>query len=306
MRETGHRVVCVGDIITDVLAVLKAPLAPDSDTPARIQVAGGGQAANTAAWLAAAGADVTLVGAVGDDQAGRDRIAELTAAGVRVQAQICPDAATGAIVVLSDAQARTMITDRGANLLLAPSAIDAGLTSATRLHLSAYTLLDPDSRTAGLHALAQARAQGIAVSVDAASAEPLRQVGAPAFFSWVRPADILLTNVDEALVLAGQGDPETQARRLAEAVAGSAVVKLGGHGAVWALRSGEVMRVPAPQVQAVDTTGAGDAFAAGLIAASAAGATPEEALRRAAELGARAVTTLGARPAEHFGAEVGR
>ncbi|NUT35425.1 MAG: ribokinase, partial [Hamadaea sp.] len=264
MKDAPGRVVCVGDIITDVLAVLKAPLAPDSDTPARIQVAGGGQAANTASWLAAAGADVTLVGAVGDDQAGRDRIAELTAAGVQVEAQVCPDAATGAIVVLSDAHHRTMITDRGANLSLAPAAIDAGLTGATRLHLSAYTLLDPGSRDAGLHALAQARAQGIAVSVDAASAEPLRQVGASAFFSWVRPADILLTNVDEALVLAGEGEPEAQARRLAAAVGGSAVVKLGGRGAIWALSTGEVLHTTAPSVRVVDTTGAGDAFAAGL------------------------------------------
>jgi ribokinase len=300
------KIVCVGDIITDVLAVLLAPLAPDSDTPARIQVAGGGQAANTAAWLAASGAQVTLVGAVGDDQAGRDRIAELTAAGVHVAAQVCPGAATGAIVVLSTDAGRTMVTDRGANLLLSPQAVQDGLDGAGRLHLSAYTLLDAGSRDAGLHALAQAQARGIKVSVDAASAQPLRHVGPQVFLSWVRGADVLLTNADEAQVLAGDGPPQEQARRLAAATGGSAIVKLGARGAVWALPTGELLSRPAPQVTPVDSTGAGDAFAAGLLAALAAGAQPDEALRAATALGAQAVTSLGARPPARMGAEVAR
>ena len=299
------KILCVGDIITDVLAALLAPLAPDSDTPARIQVAGGGQAANTAAWLAASGAEVTLVGAVGDDQAGRDRIAELTAAGVHVAAQVCPGVATGAIVVLSTEAGRTMITDRGANLLLSPQAVQDGLDGAGRLHLSAYTLLDPGSRDAGLHALAQAQAHGIKVSVDAASAQPLRQVGPQVFLSWVRGAHVLLTNSDEAQVLAGDGPPQEQAGRLAAATGGSAIVKLGAGGAVWALPSGELLSEPAPRVTPVDTTGAGDAFAAGLLAALAAGARPDQALRAATALGARAVTSFGARPPARIDAEVG-
>ncbi|MEV0270730.1 PfkB family carbohydrate kinase [Hamadaea sp. NPDC050747] len=296
---------CVGDIITDVLAALLAPLAPDSDTPAHIQVVGGGQAANTASWLAASGADVVLVGAVGDDQAGRERVAELTAAGVRVAAQVCPGAATGAIVVLSTLHARSMVTDRGANLLLTPESVEAGLSNAGRLHLSAYTLLDPGSRPAGRHALDQALARGIPVSVDAASAHPLEQVGAELFFSWVRGAQVLLANSDEARVLAGEGSPEEQARRLADAVGGSAVVKLGAGGAVWALPDGELLTAPAPEVRPLDSTGAGDAFAAGLIGALAAGASPEQALNAATALGSQAVTTLGARPPVRVPSEVG-
>lgn len=297
-------IVCVGDVVTDVLAAIQGPIAPGSDTPASIRVCGGGQAANTAAWLAAAGAEVTLVAAIGDDQAGRDRVAELTAAGVRVAAQICPGVSTGAIVVLTDHGDRTMITDRGANLLLSPESVDAALPGAPGgdhlrrspadwLHLSAYTLLGvPD---VGRHALEQARAQGIRVSVDAASAQPLREAGAPAFFSWVRPADVLLTNADEAAVLVGRGPAREQAAALAEAIGGSAVVKLGAGGAVWAY-GGETYAATAPEVIAVDTTGAGDAFAAGLLAALAAGRDPATALHEAVEWGARAVTSLGARP----------
>lgn len=287
-------IVCVGDIVTDVLAALQGPIAPGSDTPASIRIGGGGQAANTASWLAMAAAPVTLVAAVGDDQAGRDRVTELTAAGVRVAAQVCPGVSTGAIVVLTDHGDRTMITDRGANLLLSAESVDAALADASWLHLSAYTLLGMPE--IGRHALAQARAQGIKVSVDAASAQPLRDVGAPAFLQWVRPTDVLFTNTDEAAVLAGRGPAREQALTLAEAVGGSAVVKLGAGGAVWAFANGDVHAAPAPEVAAVDTTGAGDAFAAGLLAALADGRDPATALHEAVQWGARAVTSLGARP----------
>ncbi|WP_027346373.1 carbohydrate kinase family protein [Hamadaea tsunoensis] len=287
-------VVCVGDIITDVVAALRAPLAADSDTPARIRVTGGGQAANTAAWLAAAGADAVLVGAVGDDQAGRDRITELTGLGVRVRAQVCPGVETGAIVILSGDGVRSMVTDRGANELLAEDEIAAGLSGGTRLHLSAYTLLG--KTTPGLYALAQARTRGLAVSVDAASAQPLRELGAAEFFSRIRPCDLLFANREEAEVLAGPGEPHHQALVLAAEIGGGAVVKLGAAGAVWALPDGELVRQTAPETEAVDTTGAGDAFAAGLLAALDAGADPRAALKAAVDLGARAVTRIGARP----------
>ena len=103
------RIICVGDIVTDVLAALTGPLEHGSDSSASIRITGGGQAANTAAWLAHLGAEVTLVGAIGDDDAGQDRVAELTAAGVQCAVQVCPHTATGAIVVLSGAGERTMI-----------------------------------------------------------------------------------------------------------------------------------------------------------------------------------------------------
>jgi sugar/nucleoside kinase (ribokinase family) len=124
----------------------------------------------------------------------------------------------------------------------------------------------------------------------------LRDVGAPAFLSWVRPADVLFTNADEAAVLAGRGPAREQALALAEAIGGSAVVKLGARGAVWARGDGQVLAAPAPEVTTIDTTGAGDAFAAGLLAALAAGQEPAAALHAAVALGARAVTSLGARP----------
>lgn len=292
------RVLVVGDLITDVVAVLGGPLATGSDTPATIRVTGGGQAANTAAWLAAEGVPVTMVGAVGDDDAGRDRVAELERIGVDCAVERHAGCPTGTVIVLTGDGERTMITERGANLLLTARHVEAavaGAPDARHLHLSAYSLLDAASREAGLRALAVARERGLTTSVDAASAAPLRRLGAGAFLSWVRGIDLLLVNADEAAVLAGGRDPAAQARALAAATR-QVVVKCGAAGAVWADQA-TVSVAPARRVRPADVTGAGDAFAAGLLAAWLHGAEPRTALERAGELGARAVSTVGARPA---------
>lgn len=291
-------VLVVGDLVTDVLVAQAGALAVGSDTEARITVGGGGQAANTAAWLAHAGADVTLVAAVGDDHAGRERIAELRAAGVHCAVRAHAGAATGSVVVLTSADERTMITDRGAALLLDPADVSAAVEAvpgATHLHLSGYPLLHPGSRSGGLAALAAAREHGLTTSVDAASAEPLRQLGAQAFQDLVRGTDLLLCNSDEADVLAGAGPAEEQAPRLTT-IARNVVVKRGADGAVWASRDGVLRSVAGVRVPPLDPTGAGDAFAAGLLAAWCSGADPAAALTAGAALGAAAVQMIGARP----------
>ncbi|MGN9776646.1 carbohydrate kinase family protein [Micromonospora sp. H33] len=295
---TGPRVMVVGDLITDVVAVLSGPPVTGSDTSAAIRFTGGGQAANTAAWLGALGVPVTLVGAVGDDGPGRDRVAELERGGVDCAVTRVPDAPTGTVIVLATADDRTMVTERGANLRLAPEAVEAALDAApdaAHLHLSGYTLLDAGSRPAGLRALAAARQRGLTVSVDAASAAPLRRVGAPAFLTWVRGVDLLLVNAEEATVLAGGLDPAAQGRVLS-ASARRVVVKRGAAGAVWVDRDATIAVAPARRMAVVDPTGAGDAFAAGLLSAWLTGASPEAALHRAGDLGASAVSQVGARP----------
>ena len=287
-------IITVGDLVTDVLAVLRAPLALGSDAPASVHVSGGGQAANTAAWLAWLGVPVTFVGAVGDDEAGRDRLAELHEAGVRTHVSVRPGANTGSIVVLTYEGERTMISDRGANLLLAPSDVDGAIErGGTHLHLSGYTLLDQASRPAGRAALASARAAGLTTSVDAASAAPI--LTQPGFLDWVRGVDVLIANEDEATALAGPGEPAEQASKLAYAIGGSAVVKLGRDGALWAGPGGVVL-MPVEPAHVVDATGAGDAFAAGLLAAWTNDADVHTALHEGCRAGAQAVGIVGARP----------
>jgi sugar/nucleoside kinase (ribokinase family) len=133
------------------------------------------------------------------------------------------------------------------------------------------------------------------VSVDAASAAPLRSVGAEVFLTWVRGTDLLLCNADEATVLAGPGTPAGQAAALAHA-ARAVVVKRGGDGAVWHGADGLVRSGSSPRVPVTDPTGAGDAFAAGLLDAWCSGLPPEEALKAGAALGAAAVQRVGGRP----------
>ncbi|HEY9409813.1 MAG TPA: sugar kinase [Jiangellaceae bacterium] len=289
-------IITAGDLITDVLAVVPGDFAYGSDTPATVTIAGGGQAANVAAWLASIGAAVTFAGAVGADQAGRDRIAELHAAGVDTEVAVHDGVTTGSIIVLVHGSERSMITDRGANLRF--DAASVGLAArrpgARHLHLSGYTLLDDDSRPAGLRALETAREAGLTTSVDAASAAPLRVVR-DAFLTWVHGCDLVLANDVEAEILAGPGSPLDQAATLAQITGGSCVVKLGADGAVWAGQDGHwrAATEPAPEV---DVTGAGDAFAAGLLDAWVSGRGVQDALDAGCRMGAVAVGTLGGRP----------
>ncbi|MEV6928663.1 PfkB family carbohydrate kinase, partial [Dactylosporangium sp. NPDC051485] len=239
-------VVVIGDVVTDILTVHEGALAIGSDTIARVRIAGGGSAANTAAWLAAAGCPVVFAGVAGDDEPGDARIAEMRAAGVTTSVRRVAGAATGTVVVLTSDAERTMFTDRGANRLLDHSDVDRALDlpGVRHLHLSAYVLFDPDCAPAGRYALAEARRRGLTTSLDAASAAPLERLGPREFFAAIPRPGILFANLDEARVIApAQATPTAGAaapaecERLAKALlahADAAVVKSGPGGAAWA------------------------------------------------------------------------
>lgn len=300
---TSH-VLVVGDVVTDVLAAHPAPLAPGADTAARIRVTGGGSAANTAVWLAAQDVPVALVGVAGDDTAGTDRLRELTAAGVDCgHVRRAAGAATGCVVVLVRGDERTMLSDRGANAQLVPNDVDAPVRArgVAHVHVSAYVLLDPVTRPAGVHALVTARALGRTTSVGAASAVALRAV--PDLIDLVRGTDLLLCNADEARALLRRppalGADLAALGELAVALSAyvrHAVVTSGRVGAAWATEGTLITSAPGRAVAVVDATGAGDAFSAGVLAQFLRGADPPAALRAGTERGAAAVTRLGARP----------
>ncbi len=210
-------------------------------------------------------------------------------AGVALAVERDPERPTGTCIVLvHPGGERTMIPDPGANDALELAALPEG----EHLHLTGYGLLRDGSRPAMLRALATARERGMTISVDPSSAAPLR--AAPAFLDWVAGAGLLLPNAEEACVLSGERDPE----RAALALAGGGrevVVTLGPGGALWT-DGADVVRVPAVARSVVDTTGAGDAFAAGLLSARLAGAGPREALEAGCRTAAEAVAKVGARP----------
>jgi len=287
----GGRVIVVGDVMTDIVATLSKPIAHGSDTPARIVQRGGGAGANLAAWLARTGIAVTLIGRVGNDPAGRAAVVSLRAEGVDARLDVDAERPTGTCVVLVEPGGeRTMLPDAGANAGLRAAPLPVG---ARHLHLAGYALLHPGSRPAARAALARARSAGLPVSVDPSSAAPLARTGPETFLGWVEGAELLIPNRAEAAVLAGTDDPEAAARALC-AHAREVVVKLGAGGALWTDGSA-LVHSPAPAVAEADTTGAGDAFAAGLLGARMAGAAPAVALRAGCALAARAVAREGGR-----------
>lgn len=286
-------VVVLGDVMVDVVARLAGPLALASDAPARIRFHGGGSGANTAAWLAFVGAAPVFVGRVGEDARGAAAVNELRAAGVEVRVAGDPERPTGSCVVLVAAGGeRTMLPDAGANDGLAPGDLPDELPALGRhLHVAGYSLLRPGSRAAARSAIARAGRGGMTVSVDPSSVALL----GPGFLDTAKGAGLLLPNAAEARALTGEDDPERAARRLAEPVP-EVVVTLGADGALWT-DGHQVRHVAAlPVASVIDSTGAGDAFAAGLLAARLEGAPPEQAVAAGCRLAAEAVVTPGGRP----------
>ncbi|MFZ0324460.1 MAG: sugar kinase, partial [Actinomycetes bacterium] len=289
-------VVTVGDLFTDVIAELSTSLRYGDDTRARISTHGGGATANTAAWLGVDGVSVGVVARVGDDAWGRAALEVLGDHRIQVHATLDRDHATGTCVVLVDVDGeRSMASDPGASAFLSPEDLPVSwFAPSGHLHLSGYSMTQPVSRLGVRHAVALARECGMTVSLDPGSITTVESVGLTEFLAEVRGMDLLFPNDDEALALTGARTPESAALALAAATS-EVVVKLGRDGALWS-DGQRVEHVAAEPVSVVDTTGAGDAFAAGFLAAWLSDRDPAEALRRGSSVAADCVQRVGARP----------
>jgi sugar/nucleoside kinase (ribokinase family) len=295
------RAVVLGDLALDVVLAPARPLEHGTDVPGTVRLHQGGSAANTARWLARLGVRTTLLCAVGRDGPGRALVAALRSDGVTVRAARPAGSRTARIGMLVDATGeRSFVADRGAADLLAPADLrPAWFRGAGVLHLPAYSLLGSPLGEAAARAIALAREAGARVSVDLASAAPLLGSGRAAAQDLVADvaADLLLANVDEAAAFLGHGDVE----RLGD-FAPVVIVKRGAEGATVLVRgdSGRLRRldVATRRVATADTTGAGDAFDAGVLAAwlaSGCAATPA-ALQGAAVAGHRTAARQLAAP----------
>ena len=236
----------LGDLLLDVIVRLEAPIAADTDTYGRTSVGAGGQAANVAAWAAALGAASRFVGKRARDPAGRIALEELARRGV----EVCgPEVAsgTGTVVSLSTPDGpRAMLTDRGVAPALAPDEVDPAWFAACEwLHVPGYSLVRrPLADVAEVAARSAPR-----VSVDASSLSAIAEIGTEAFGRLVRRLrpTVVFANEAEADVLGDLAVETLVVKR------GERGCRIGGH---------EYAARPAALV---DSTGAGDAFAAGYL-----------------------------------------
>jgi sugar/nucleoside kinase (ribokinase family) len=278
-------ILSIGDLVLDITIVPAGRLRPDDDNPAVIRVGGGGQAANFCSWVAALGSPVRLVTRVGDDDRGRRLVSEVEALGVEVFAVSGSDP-TGMIAVLVGPNGeRTMATQRGASAGLRPNDLrKPWFRGVNLIHVPSYSLfMEPLAASARL-AIDLVRKGGGLLSIDLSSASGLKDYGPARFaaaLAQLRP-DVLFGTATETETL---GVPMQD-------LATVPVLKLGADGCRVGGR-----HIPAPQVEEVDASGAGDALAAAFCVAYLDGATPVEAAEKAVVVASGAVTRAGARPA---------
>jgi sugar/nucleoside kinase (ribokinase family) len=272
-------VICtLGDLLLDVIVRGPAPLAVGADTAVETRLASGGQAANVAAWAAELGEPARFVGKVAEDAAGELARSLLERRGVEVLGPAAEGRNGVVVALVGEDGERTMATDRGVAPELRAGELEASWFAGSRwLHLSGYSLLAEPIAGAALAAAGLARAEGAAVSVDLSSWSAIRSYGPGRFRERLEELgpDVVFAN-----------EPEWELVGAAYGLAETAVVKRGSRGVV-VHGPGGSQEHQAAGVDVVDTTGAGDALAAGFIVGG---------IELGLEAAARCVGQLGAVP----------
>ena len=267
------RVVSLGDLGLDVVVRIEGEIARGADTAAAVSLSAGGQGANVAAWAATLGAQVRWLGKRAADGAGRLAADELGRLGVELAGPVAPEG-NGVVVSLVDGTGeRSMFPARGVATELRPDELEPDWLACDHLHVSGYALTAEPVASAAARAVELARDFGARISVDLSSWSAIRERGVERFRESVESIapDVVFANEEEEAVFG---------RRLP--------------GAFWILKRGAGgcsfdadERAALPVDTVVDTTGAGDALAAGWIVGG-----PDLALAAAA----RCVRQAGAMP----------
>ncbi|MEO6396526.1 MAG: carbohydrate kinase family protein [Devosia sp.] len=290
-------ILVVGDTMTDIIVMPEGPMVRGSDRRATVRSRPGGSGANQAVWLGAMGTPVVFAGRVAAADI-ESRAAYFRAHKVEPVLSADAIASSGVLVTIVDPDGeRSFLTDRGANLNITADHLPPSLLEGkSLLMVSGYWLFTPGPRAAVTALLKEAKARGIATAIDPASVGFLREVGAENFLKWTAGTGTIFANLAEALELTGSSDLNLQMQTLGRFYP-RVVIKRGEQGGAVGGRNGVTLSLPAPRIETVDTTGAGDAFAAAFLAAEWRGEDVESCLRQGIAAGARAVTLLGGQPA---------
>jgi sugar/nucleoside kinase (ribokinase family) len=289
-------VLCLGVIVADIFVppMERLPAAGELVATGEFLVQPGGCAANVALGLAALGVPAAVSGRVGEDTFGELLVGDLCKRGVDTSAVVrTADAHTSTTVILPvTGEDRRYIHTFGANAAFNIDDVPDDVRSAAKvIYVGGYLMLPALTRASLGAALKRARGRGATVVLDVAvpagTQSPLSQLE-----SLLPLADYFVPNVDEARVITGEADPRKQADRLMACGAQRVLIKLGDRG-TYVRSAGHEFEMPAPAVHAVEPSGAGDAFAAGLIVGILERWDIERMVRFANVTGASACTALG-------------
>ena len=297
----GPRIVLVvGSVNVDL--VVRAPRLPgpgETVTGGTFAQHDGGKGANQAVAAARLGATVTFIGATGDDDFGRSARQALAREGIPTDGvRVLPDVPTGvALIVVAETGDNQIAVASGANGTVDAALVTEALADSPALARGGVYLanfeIDDEAVIAGAQLASEA---GMTLVINPA---PAREM--PAALLSLSP--ILVPNEVEARALTGEIESHNAARLLAARSGAAVVVTLGPQGAL-VVEEGVAKHVPAPLVEAVDTTGAGDTFAGALAAELAAGSTLIDAVRFAVRAASISVSKPGARGGMPTRAEV--
>lgn len=293
--------VSLGDLTWDVLAKPDTMLLPGGDTTGRMELSGGGSAANLAVWSRRVGYPTTFIGKVGQDRFGEFAVADLKAEGVKTRVIATAEHPTGVILALIDRGGqRAMLTGQGADWDLVPGDLpQAELKKARHLHLTAWSLFRDPPRAAALEAAHVAKAAGACLSLDPGSFQMIQQMGRENFLGIVDgiPFDVLFPNDDEARAMSGFRDEEKAMTWLRDRYPRALVVlKMDEDGVLIEGPKQARVHVPATRDRLIDATGAGDAFGGAFLAGWLTHHDAHRAAQLAVQIGGWVVSHFGARP----------
>ena len=259
----------------------------------------GGSAANTVMGVADFGGKAAYAGKVGNDALGQFCLEDMRKMGVAIEVPPAKGTTGTCVVLITEDAQRTMLTNLAVSSTLGPDDIDEReIRKARYLYVEGYLFTGDSTRAAALRAIELAVANGVKVAFTVS--DPfLIQLFREQFWELIEgPVDLLFCNLEEARSLTGHEDPIECANRIHQH-AENVAMTLGANGSIL-MHEGEAIPIEGVPVKAVDTTGAGDMYAAGLLYGITNGLSWKQSGHLASHAAARIVSQMGARLKNRF------
>lgn len=278
-------IVVIGDIMIDIVAIIKEEIHRGSDTESNTTMQFGGAAANVATWLGIQQQPCRLVGAIGKDLFG-ELFAKRFSTLLVKNSLFTSKRNTGSVIAISHPDnERSMLAELGANIDVQQAFDESFITENSIVYISGYVLFQSSNADFVNNVIARARKMNATLVLDPASSAPLEKNATPELLNWLRSFDYMLPNEQEHESLQRLGYQRT-----------NVVVEKRGSDGVIIHANGASVAIPAEALEVVDTVGAGDAFAAGFLSGLARGFSPEEAAKTGIKVASKACRIRGATP----------